>query len=271
MSPEQSPELAATCAPPVEHDEACPWSYLHVISAGTEYNDLSVVGESLAAAEPHAATFVHCRFDGVDFAGAQLGDVTFERCSLAGCDLSNADLSDTSFDIVTISDSKLLGATFAGATLRSLQVRDSPSTLTSFFRASIRDTSFVGCDLSEADLREARIVQSAIVRCNLSSTSFVGAEVRQLDIRGSSLDGSVPLTQCGGFVLDTTQIVPLATAVIRDVGARVDDAEIPDLAELPGGRQVGKLVPIDRSAAQLGLQEARERLRTTGTASADRT
>lgn len=238
-----------------------------MLFANTEYDELVVVGESLADVDLRGSAFLSCRFERVGLAGGQLSDTTFEKCSFVGCDLSNANLVDSSFDTVTLTDSKLLGASLAGATLRSVQARDTLSRLTSFFRASVRDSTFTGCDLRDADFREARIVQSTLVRCDLSSTSFVGADVRQLDIRGSSLDGSVSLTQCRGFVVETAQLVPLAAAVLREIGAQIDDGEIPDVAELPGGHEVVKLLPPDKEAAEQGLRQARARLRAAGTAS----
>jgi hypothetical protein len=54
-----------------------------------------------------------------------------------------------------------------------------------------------------------------MVGSDLSSVSFVGADVRQLDIRDSVLNGSISLNKCRGFVLSTSQLVPLAAAVLQ--------------------------------------------------------
>lgn len=237
------------------------------LSADTDYEDLSISGESFAGVELHSASFRGCEFIQVQFASAQLQQVTFEHCRFSGCDLANADFGEATLDTVDVRDSKLLGAGFAGAVLRSVQVTDTLCRLVSFFRTSLRDSSFIGCDLGEADFREATIRLSALVGCDLSSVSFVGADVRQLDIRDSVLNGSISLTECRGFVVSTAQLVPLAAAVLQKVGATVSDDQVPERAELPGGAEVGRLQPVDLDAAQRGLAEARARLGATDGAS----
>jgi hypothetical protein len=231
------------------------------LSADTDYVDLSISGESFAGVDLGSATFRGCEFNQVRFSNAVLQKVSLADCRFSGCDLSNADLGEATLDTVVVRDSKLLGASFAGAVLRSVQVMDTVCRLVSFFRASVRDTSFVECDLGEADFREATIRLSALVGSDLSSVSFVAADVRQLDIRGSVLDGSVSLTECRGFVVSTAQLVPLAAAVLRDVGATVNDDDVPEPEHLPGGGEIGRLQPIDTATAQRGLEEARARLR----------
>jgi len=227
----------------------------------SEYEDQHISGEVLVDVDLSGSTFHRCTFDKVQMPSTALVGVTFERCRFVGCDMSNSDIGDSTFECVLVEDSKLLGVNLAEAKLRGVQVVDSLCRLMSFFRASVWDTSFIGCDFGESDFREATVRSSAWVRCDLSSTSYVNADVRQLDIRESVLNGSLSLTQCRGFTVSSAQLIPLAAALVREVGATLNDEETPGPAELPGGREVSQLKAVDPGVLQAGLRDARAQLR----------
>lgn len=225
-----------------------------------EYSDVSLSREDLRETIADGANFTDCRFHAVNFSGASMARTSFERCTFSDCDVSNVDLSDTTLDTVAFRGVKMLGSSFAEATIRSLQASACVARLVSFFQASLRNTTLIDCDLTEGDFRGGRLVDVALVRCDLSSVSIGGAKAQRVDARGSIVDGSFSLADCEGFVLGTDQLLALARALARSVGAQVDDDEPPGLDELPGAREVAALVDVDPEVARRGLQEARERL-----------
>ncbi|MGH3737172.1 MAG: pentapeptide repeat-containing protein [Micromonosporaceae bacterium] len=144
-------------------------------------------------------------FDRVDLSSARLTSLTLDRCHLIGCQLTGLHLSMATLKNVIFENCRLDYATFN----------------------AVRTTgpvAFIGCTLTETSLTGCKLGQAVITGCQLNRLELHGCDLYGTDLRGNPLDTITGIDSLKGATLAPDQLADLTTAVLADLGLRVEAA-----------------------------------------------
>ena len=165
--------------------------------------DSHIVHSSFIAADLHRLRLVDVLVEGSDFSGADMGEASFTRVTFKGCRMSGALVPRARMRDVTFYEVRLENANF---------------------RMSQGDrVLFDHVNLERAEFYSAYLTNTCFFDCNLS-----GADVSQAELPGARFHGSVLAEIQGGeylrdVVIESSQVLPLATRVFAGLNIRVED------------------------------------------------
>ena len=162
---------------------------------------------------------IDVRIEGSDLSGSDFDESTFTRVVFDECRLSGAVFSRCSFKDVLFSGCRLNQANFAMSDASIVVFEDTDLRESDFYAASLEGTRFFDCDLSGAQFSKART----------SGARMHGSTLLELK-------GALGLA---GAVIDSSQVLPVALAVLTELGMVIDDEREPPLAparKSQGGR-----------------------------------
>jgi len=206
LAPDLDPrDLDDVTEPPeYELDEAkvdgADWAGLQ-LGGGLRLSHLT--GVSLAQATWRNATVYGCRFERVDFSGAQLAGLTVERCTFVGCRMTGVQVRDSTLKNVLFEDCRL---DYASLT----DVRATGS------------VGWVGCKLDNATLTKCQLPAVALRSCSLDTVEFRDCDLRGADLRGNDLSGTNGLSSLRGVRLAAGQLLELAAVAVRTLDIALD-------------------------------------------------
>jgi uncharacterized protein YjbI with pentapeptide repeats len=168
-----------------------------------EVEESHIVRSSFIAADLSRLSLIDVLIEGSDFSGADMEEasltrVTFKGCRMSGARLSRTKLRDVSFSLVRLDDCNL--------------------------RMSAGERVFFDCvDLKRGDFYSANPTVARFYDCDLT-----GADLSQAKLPGARFHGSILWDLKGGeylrdVVIDSTQVIPLATGVFAGLNIRIED------------------------------------------------
>jgi uncharacterized protein YjbI with pentapeptide repeats len=165
--------------------------------------DSHITRSSFTAAGLPGLRLIDVLVEGSDLSGADMEAASFTRVRFTGCRLSGALLSHARMQDVTFSDVKLDGANFRMCVGERILFDFANLERADFYSAQLKFARFFDCDLRSADVSQA-VVPGA---------RFHGSVL-------SELKGSEYLRD---VVIDTSQVLPLATGVFGGLNIRIED------------------------------------------------
>jgi uncharacterized protein YjbI with pentapeptide repeats len=192
------------------------------LTAGDELSGLTVLGdhsdahlEGLVVEESH---IVRSSFIASDLSRLSLVDVVVEGSDFSGADMEEASLTRVSFK----------GCRISGARLARTQMRDVTFSEVRLDHANFRMSTgerviFDHVNLEQGDFYSAQLTSARFFDCDLT-----GADVTKAKLPGARFHGSILLELKGGdylrnVVINSSQVLPLATGVFAGLNIRVED------------------------------------------------
>ena len=157
------------------------------------------------------------------FVSADLGRLRMVDCLVEGSDLSGADMQEASFTRVAFKGCRMSGALIAQAHLQDVTFSESKLDGVNFRMCQGDRVLFDHVNLGEASFYAARLMSACFFDCDLSD-----ADVSQAVFPGARFHGSLLALIRGGeylrdIVIDSSQVLPLATRVFSALDIRVED------------------------------------------------
>ncbi len=179
----------------------------------------------------------HIRIEGREFERVTLSRVSL-NCSVFSemhlqdvlieeCDLTRASFERCAFSRVTFRECRLDGVEFA-ATMTSDLLFERSSLKNSSFRFERLGALFNECNLQEADFTEADLSGSRMTGCELRAAQMFKANTQGLDLRTNNVSGIQSIDHLKGAIVDSYQLLDLATAMAKRIGIVVEEALPPD-------------------------------------------
>jgi hypothetical protein len=141
--------------------------------------------------------------DGSDFSGADMHEASFTRVTFRGCRMSGALIAQSHLQDVTFADSKLDGVNFRMCQGDRVVFDHVNLQRGDFYAAHLMSTNFFDCDMNETDVSQAVLPRARFHGSVLS------------DIKG--------VEDLRDIVIDSSQVLPLASRVFSALGIRVED------------------------------------------------
>ena len=177
--------------------------YSDALLDGLAVEEAHIVRTSFIAADLSRLRLVDVVVEATDFSGADMEEASFTRVTFKGCRMSGARLPRTQFRDVTFSEVRLDDGNFRMSTGERVLFDHVNLERGDFYSADMTGTRFFDCDLRRADLTKAR----------LSGTHFHGSVL--LDLKGCE--------DLRNVVIDSSQVLPLASGVFAGLNIRVED------------------------------------------------
>ncbi|TQM16378.1 pentapeptide repeat-containing protein [Pseudonocardia kunmingensis] len=176
------------------------------------------VPEHVAGLRVQESRWVGGSLAGVRFTGLECRDTEFVQCDLSGAVLDSAVLSR-----VVFTDCRLTGTVLDGAQLTDVRISDSAADLLSLRMARARFVLVENSGLHAADLYEFDGEHCAFLGCDLGEASVEAARLRETDLHGCTVDGLRGALALRGARISPDQIVPLAAALLDELGVQVTE------------------------------------------------
>jgi uncharacterized protein YjbI with pentapeptide repeats len=161
---------------------------------------------------------LHSAFVGADLGRLRLVDVVVE-----GSDFSGADLQEASFTRVAFSSCRMSGALFGRAHLQDVTFSDSKLDGVSLRMCEGDRVVFDHVNLRGSDLYAAHLTSARFFDCDLYGTDVSQAVLPRARFHGSLLSDIKGGEYLRDIVIESSQVLPLATRVFSALGIGVDD------------------------------------------------
>jgi uncharacterized protein YjbI with pentapeptide repeats len=167
-----------------------------------QIEDSRIAGSSFTAADLTRLRLIDVVVEGSDFSGADMEEASFIRVTFTGCRMSGALLPRARMQDVTFSDVRLDQVNLRMVEGERVVFDHVNLERGEFYSAHVKAARFFDCDLS-------------------------GADVSQVKLPGARLHGSV-LSEIKGseylrdVVIESAQVLPLATGVFAGLNIRVE-------------------------------------------------
>jgi uncharacterized protein YjbI with pentapeptide repeats len=158
----------------------------------------------------------------IDIERARIVDTVFEQC-----DLSGAVLADLALTRVRFVDCRLSGADLAEARLADVHFEECRLNDASLRMAAGERVLFERCDLGRVDLYACRLAGARVYDSDLTGATLSKADLTGARLHGSRLDGVLGPDALRGATIDSTQVVPVANALMGVFSITVDDEREP--------------------------------------------
>jgi uncharacterized protein YjbI with pentapeptide repeats len=148
---------------------------------------------------------------------------------IEGSDLSGSDFDESSFTRVVFHECRLSGAVFSRCSFKDVVFSGCRLNQVNFAMAETSAVMFEDTDLSEGDFYAANLNGTRFFDCNLSGVQFSKASTTEVRFHGSNLTELKGGQALAGAVIDSSQVLPVALAVLSDLGIQVDDERYPPI------------------------------------------
>jgi uncharacterized protein YjbI with pentapeptide repeats len=182
-----------------------------------------------------------------DFSGRPREETLVEQSRIVQAQFTGALLSRSGLTDVVVENSDFSGTELDEAAIERVEFRECRMSGVIFTRCSFRDVRFVGCRLNEANFRMSRFTQvlfedvelreSDFYAATMESTSFfdcdlTNAEFSKASIPDTRFHGSTLLDLKGaeyltGAIIESSQVLPVALAVLAALRIGIDDEREP--------------------------------------------
>ena len=187
-----------------------------------------ICGEFSARVE--ALDLTGCRVEGSTFLGSEFDPVRMTDTIFEDCDLSGALFRRASLRRVEFRRCRMSGVAWPGAEFCDVRFVECKLDEAHFRMSKGERIEFTECAAAGIDFVEARWLGARLLRCDLTGAEFSNAK-HGARLHGSKLDSVLGATALAGAIIDSTQLVPLATGLFGGLGIVIDDTP-----EQDGGR-----------------------------------
>lgn len=186
-------------------------------------------------------------FADVGFAGGDVTRVAASASRWPGAEVSDARIIDSNFSNtlfddcrmqrVEVTESRLVGASFAGGHLRDLVMEGCLADMSSWRSASLTRAVFRHCRLDGSDWAAARFSDIVFVDCTLVGAQFSQCRVQRVRFASCDLAGVGGLSSLAGALMGLADVVSLAPQLAGEVGIVVNDPAPGEAAALTVGHR----------------------------------
>jgi uncharacterized protein YjbI with pentapeptide repeats len=156
---------------------------------------------------------------------------------IEGSDLSGTDFDESSFTRVVFHECRLSGTVFSRCSFRDVLFSGCRLNQANFAMTDAIAVVFEDTDLRESDFYAATLEDSRFFDCNLSGAQLSKAHTAGARFHGSILSELKGGQALAGAVIDSTQVLPVALAVLSELGIRIDDERDPLVPATRKGRR----------------------------------
>jgi uncharacterized protein YjbI with pentapeptide repeats len=171
----------------------------------------------------HDVRIQRSRLVGVSLAGHRFVDAELRDVHAHTIDAVGARLGKASLTRVEIHDSRLSGLDLGEATLRHVRFVSCRLDGANLRMVDAESVEFEDCELHDVDLGGARLRGVRFAGSRLSAVDFSNARCERVDLRGALLTDPRGVTGLRGATIGVDQVLPLAPAVLADLGITVAD------------------------------------------------
>jgi uncharacterized protein YjbI with pentapeptide repeats len=177
--------------------------FSHVNLPGMTFRESHIRHSVFLSADLVRLRLVDVVVEDSDFAGAEMSEASFTRVAFKSCRMSSASMVQADFRDVTFSESKFDDVNFRMCRGDRVVFDDVNLRRADFYAAHLLSARFFDCDMSETELSQAILPRGRFHGSLLS------------DIKGGEYLRDV--------VIDSSQVLPLATRVFSALGITVED------------------------------------------------
>jgi uncharacterized protein YjbI with pentapeptide repeats len=192
------------------------------VLAGVDEWEAVVASGVVSSGPSPSLTVTASRLAGLHGPGLTVDRLRLVDSAVSRCDLSGAVLLDAQFRRVVFDDCRLSGVVMPGARwtdVRFVRCKMESADLRMVVGERVQ---FEDCVLRGADLTDARLVSSSLEECDLRDADVTRAGLRGVRLHRSQLDGLKGAEHLRGVVIDETQVLPLALALVTAMGITID-------------------------------------------------
>jgi uncharacterized protein YjbI with pentapeptide repeats len=221
VKPPQRPEVNLPELRPYEPAEG--GSPLGGLLPDGDYDGVGFTDVDLGGTDGAGSTFLdcgiyRCSLDEAAWERVRLLDSVLDGVSGVGTDLAGAELRD-----VELLDARLGGTQAHGSRLSRVLVRGGKIDFLNLRQAELLDVTFENCVLVEPDFGGATLERVAFPGCVLRGADFTQATLTDVDLReAAELDIAAGVGRLAGAVINSAQLMDLATAFAAEIGVRVE-------------------------------------------------
>ena len=182
-----------------------------------------------------------------DFSAQSREDTHVEQSRIVQAQFTGALLSRSRLTDVVVENSDFSGAELDEAVIERVEFRECRMSGVIFSRCSLRDVRFVGCRVNEANFRMSKIAQvlfedvelrgsdfyaatmesTSFFDCDLTNAEFTKASIPDVRFHGSTLLDLKGAEYLTGAIIESSQVLPVALAVLAALRIRIDDEREP--------------------------------------------
>lgn len=182
-----------------------------------------------------------------DFSGQPREDTFVEQSRIVQAQFTGALLSRSRVTDVVVENSDFSGAELDEAAIERVEFRDCRMSGAIFSRCSFRDVRFVGCRVNEANFRMSEITHvlfedvelrgsdfyaatmesTSFFDCDLTNAEFTKASIPDVRFHGSTLLDLKGAEYLTGAIIESSQVLPVALAVLAALRISIDDEREP--------------------------------------------
>jgi uncharacterized protein YjbI with pentapeptide repeats len=156
---------------------------------------------------------------------------------LEGSDLSGSNFDESTFTRVVFHECGLSGTVFTRCSFRDVRFSSCRLNQANFAMSETSTVLFEDTDLHESDFYAAKLGGTRFFECNLSGAQFSKASAAGVRFHGSTLSEFKGALALSGALIDPSQVLPVALAVLSELGIKVDDERDPSVAATRKGRR----------------------------------
>ena len=142
-------------------------------------------------------------------------------------DLSGSDFDESSFTRVVFHECRLSGTVFTRCSFRDVLFSGCRLNQANFAMSEASTVTFEDTDLRESDFYAAKLSGTRFFDCNLSGAQFSKATTTGVRFHGSTLTDLEGGQALAGAIIESSQVLPVALALLSDLGIVIDDARDP--------------------------------------------
>jgi uncharacterized protein YjbI with pentapeptide repeats len=157
------------------------------------------------------------------FVGADLGRLRLVDVVVEESDFSGSDMNEASFTRVIFRDCRMSGAVMAHAQLQDVTVSESKLDGVNLRSCRGDRVVFDHVNLQKGDFYGADLKSAGFFDCDMSETDVSRAVLPRARFHGSLLSDIKGGEYLRGIVIDSSQVLPLATRVFSALDIRVED------------------------------------------------
>jgi uncharacterized protein YjbI with pentapeptide repeats len=163
------------------------------------------------------------------FVSADLGRLRLVDVLVEGCDFSGADMREASFTRVMFKGCRMSGALIAQAHLRDVIFSECKLDGVNFQMCQGDRVHFDHVNLQRCEFYAAHLMSACFFDCDMSDMDVSQAVLPRARLHGSLLAEIKGGEYLRDIVIDSSQVLPLATRIFSALDIRVeDDRDAPD-------------------------------------------
>ena len=201
------------------------------LTAGCEIDHATIQGD-FSDSDLEGLQIEDSRIVGSSFTAADLNRLRLIDVVVEGSDFSGADMAEASFTRVTFTDCRMSGALFPRVQMQDVTFSEVRLDQVNFRMIEGERVVFDHVNLERSEFYSAHLKAAWFLDCNLS-----GADVSQVKLPGARFHGS-SLFEIKGceylrdVVIESAQVIPLASGVFAGLNIRVEDDREADVGPM---------------------------------------